>query len=492
MSERQRETNEGRPETDERRRETNEGRPETDERRRETNDDPSEMNESRLELGAFSTEAGEEIPAFELAYTTYGEFDGSNAVLVCHPLTASHRPAGGDGPFDDWWGEVVGPGRPIDTDEWFVVCVNVPGSPHGSTAPPTPGPDGEPLGSRFPFVTVEDWTRAQRQLLEELGVERLHAVVGGSVGGMNAIEWARRYPDRVERVGAIATGARLDPQCLALDAIARRAITNDPAWQGGDYHRNDHAGDGAAPHEDGDSSDRIQPTDGLAQARRIGHVMYRSKASMGRQFGRQSAVAALAGTEPEATDAGSSDDSVTGGLPAELSERADGPGTYHAVESYLDYNAERFAKQFDAASYLSLLRAMDEYDLSAHTSSDAAALADFDGRLLVVSYTGDWHFTVEDGRRLADAAASAGVETVHRRIDSDYGHDAFLTEQASLVEPLGRLLSADTDRAGSSCDGRRADTSGRPNTTSADSADEPCRVRRAPLRTHPREGWTCR
>ncbi|UIP00094.1 homoserine O-acetyltransferase [Halobaculum sp. CBA1158] len=395
-------------------------------------------------VGEFRFECGESVEDVRLAYEAYGEFDGDNAVLVCHALTGSqhvsnalrsedHEPVtadetGADAEGDDdgdsdgtgdeagtgvqtagqaraWWDDVVGPGKAIDTTEYYVVCVNVPGSCYGSSGPPTEGPDGEPWGTAFPPVTVGDWTRAQRRLLDRLGVGRLHAVVGGSVGGMNALDWAARYPDDVRRVAAVAAAARLDTQCLSLDAIARRAITTDPDWNGGDYY--------------GES--RPDPDDGLAQARRIGHVMYLSKASMGRKFGRRAA------------GRGAFDDA-----PPDPTERF---FPYREVESYLDYNADSFTARFDANSYLYLTRAMDEYDLAAGHGSDADALAAFEGELLAMSFTGDWHFTVEQSRALADAARDADVPTAHHVVDSDHGHDAFLVEPESVGPPLRDFLA---------------------------------------------------
>ena len=379
----------------------------------------------RASLGPFTFEHGGRAPELELAYETYGRYDGSNAVLVCHALTGSHHVrtptnADPDGPpsAHGWWDEIVAPGGPIDTTDQYVICANVPGSCHGSTGPTTRHPDREGAwGSEFPTVTIGDWARAQRRLLDHLGVRRLSAVVGGSVGGMNALEWARRYPDRVDRVAAVAAGPRLDAEMVATNSVARRAITGDPDWQDGDYH-----GTGR------------RPTHGLAQARRLGHLSYRSKASLDDQFGRDRAGRAGPEADPTAAD-----------------------GTYRAVASYLDYNAERFAERFDAVSYLSLLRAMEEWDLGGEAASDvamstdadaaglsdpdAAALADFDGELLLVSYTGDRHFPVAGSEAVADAAREAGVPVTHETVDSDYGHDAFLADQATLAEPLAELLA---------------------------------------------------
>ncbi|WP_435334389.1 homoserine O-acetyltransferase MetX [Haloarchaeobius sp. TZWWS8] len=368
------------------------------------------------DLGEFTFECGESIPNLELAYETYGEFDGSNAVLVCHALTGSQHVArrtarGRDGDANGtagqaraWWADVVGPGKAIDTTEYYVVCANVPGSCYGSSGPTSEGPDGEPWGTDFPPVTIGDWTRAQRRLLDELGVGRLHAVVGGSVGGMNALDWAVRYPDDVHRIAAVATAPRLDPQCLALDTIARRAITTDPNWNGGHYY----------------GEDQPNPDAGLGQARRIGHVMYLSKDSMDQKFGRR---AAGRGHSREAPD------------PA----AAFFP--YREVESYLDYNAENFVHRFDANSYLYLTRAMDDYDLSAGFESDAAALGAFEGELLLVSFTGDWHFTTDQAEELAESAREADATVAHHVVESDHGHDAFLVEPGNVGPPTADFLA---------------------------------------------------
>jgi len=370
-----------------------------------------------VDLGSFTFGCGESIPTLEVAYETYGEFDGSNAVLVCHALTGSahvaRRPDAGDGTAGQaraWWGDVVGPGKAIDTTTYYVVCANVPGSCYGTTGPSSTNPEtGKPYGTDFPPVTVGDWTRAQRRLLDELGVGPLHAVVGGSVGGMNVLDWLRRYPDDVERAGAVATAPRLDPQCLALDAVARRAITSDPAWQGGHYYDADGNG----------------PTNGLARARQIGHIMYLSKASMGDKFGRRAA-----GRE-----------AVRDGPP----DPAAAFFPYRDVESYLDYQADRFVDRFDANSYLYLTRAMDDFDLSAGYESDGDALAAFDGELLLLSFTGDWHFTVEQAEALADTCRERTIDVAHHIVESDHGHDAFLVEPENVGPPLSAFLEEGLD-----------------------------------------------
>ncbi|MFB6069671.1 MAG: homoserine O-acetyltransferase [Halanaeroarchaeum sp.] len=365
---------------------------------------------SVVDVGEFAFERGGSVD-LDVAYRTYG--DPTNPpVLVCHALTGSHHVAG-DAPGDvggqaaGWWDDVVGEGRPIDTREFHVVSVNVPGSHYGTTGPASEGPDGEPYGPDFPAVTVADWVRAQAAVLDHLGIDTLYAVVGGSVGGMNAIEWAKRFPARVERVAAIATAARVDAQTLALDSVARRAITSDPNFDGGEYYGGEH------------------PDDGLATARRIGHVQYLSKDSMDERFGRRAAERAITSLDDPTADA----------FP------------YRDVASYLDYNAERFTDRFDANSYLYMLRAMDEYDLSRGAGSDAAALADFDGEALVLSFTGDWHFTVEQADSLATAFDRAGAATTHRVVDSDYGHDAFLVEPEKVGGPLRAFLDGGAEGA---------------------------------------------
>ena len=362
-----------------------------------------------ISLGAFEFDCGAQVPDLEVAYESYGEFTGENAVLVCHALTGSQHvagtgQAGTTGQARAWWDDIVGPGKAIDTTEYYVVCANVPGSCYGTTGPPSTDPEtGDPYGSRFPPVTVTDWTECQRLLLDELGVPHLCLVTGGSVGGMNVLEWAKRHPDHVEQIAPIAAAGRLDPQCLALDAVARRAITTDSDWQGGAYYGDDH------------------PDDGLAVARQLGHVMYLSKESMERKFGRRGA-----------------------GRDAVRSFPTDPAGRffpYREVASYLDYQAETFVERFDANAYLYLTRAMDSYDLASGFEGDADALAAFDGEALVMSFTADWHFTVSQAEQLAGAMRDGDVDVAHHVVESDHGHDAFLVEPESVGPPLADFLA---------------------------------------------------
>ena len=374
-----------------------------------------------VSLGEFTFDCGETVPALDIAYEAYGTFEGENAVLVCHALTGSQNVAaigdsenGTAGQARAWWDDIVGPGKAIDTNKYYVVCANVPGSCYGSSGPASTAPEGRASdehgrwGTAFPPVTVSDWTRAQRHLLDALGVGRLHAVVGGSVGGMNALDWAVQYPDDVELIAPIAAAARLDPQCLALDAISRRAIRSDPHWQEGNYY------------------DSEPPRDGLALARQLGHVMYLSKASMDRKFGRRSAGREHTGHEFPVDPAGEF-------FP------------YRDVESYLDYQAGAFVDRFDANSYLYLTRAMDEYDLASGYGSDAAALAAFEGEALVMSFSADWHFTVEQAETLATAFRESDTPVAHHAVDSDHGHDAFLVEPDKVGPPVSAFLTDGVD-----------------------------------------------
>jgi homoserine O-acetyltransferase len=376
------------------------------------------MTRETVSLRQFRFECGESISNLELAYESYGEFTGDNAILVCHALTGSQHVASigraskgterdgvrTGGQARAWWDDIVGPGKAIDTTEQFVICANVPGSCYGSSGPASTNPEtGDPYGTDFPAVTVADWTRAQCRLCDELGVSKLRAVVGGSVGGMNVLEWVKRYPERVERAIPIAAAARLDPQCMALDGIARRAITTDANWNGGDYY--------GGP----------EPDDGLALARQLGHMMYLSKDSMERKFGRRAAGR----------------DAVRDAFPT---DPAAGFFPYRDVESYLDYQSGKFTDRFDANSYLYLTRAMDNYDLSAGCASDTDALSAFDGEALVMSFTGDWHFTTAQSEALAEAFRAAGAETAHHVIDSGHGHDAFLVEPENVGPPLADFI----------------------------------------------------
>jgi homoserine O-acetyltransferase/O-succinyltransferase len=288
---------------------------------------------------------------------------------------------------------MVGPGKPFDTERYFVICSNVLGGCQGSTGPSSTNPaTGKPYGARFPVLTIGDMVRAQARLLDQLGIERLLAVAGGSMGGFQALEWATALPERVRGAILLATSARSAPQTLAWSAIGRRAIMSDPRWRGGDYY------------------DGERPTDGLAVARMIGHITYLSEPSLERKFGR----AYQDGVGPAFT------------LEREF-----------AIESYLDYQGASFNARFDANSYLYITKAMDYWDLPARYGSLDAALARSQASFLLLSFTSDWLYPTSESVAIADALRRVGRPVTHIELESSAGHDAFLVDdqaQAPIIE----------------------------------------------------------
>lgn len=345
----------------------------------------------RLSLGA-------SLPEFELAYETYGELNEArdNAILLIHALTGDAHAAGrheASDPKAGWWDPMIGPGRPVDTARYFVVCANVLGGCSGSTGPCSANPaTGRHWGKDFPLVTVPDIVRAQKMLVERLNIRRLAAVIGGSLGGMQALEWAVRYPALLDRVGIIAAAGRLDPQGIALNEIGRRAIMLDPRWQDGDY----------LPGEG--------PDEGLAVARMVGMVTYHSKESMALRFGRR---------------------------PASRPVRRAALGGTFEVEGYLHHHGDALVKRFDAHSYLRQCRAMDLYDVAEGRGSEAWALSAVRARALTVGIRSDWLFAPEEVSNLNDALVAAGVDARYRELDSPHGHDAFLKEW-DMLDPILR------------------------------------------------------
>jgi homoserine O-acetyltransferase len=384
-------------------------------------------------------ERGGRLGPVTLAYETYGELapDGGNAILACHALSGDAHAAGwsteADAPSavdgmgaDDkgivargglgWWDGMIGPGKAFDTRNYFVICSNVIGSCRGSTGPASVDPaTGRPYGSRFPLVTVGDMVRAQRELLRQLGVERLLAVAGGSLGGNQALEWTIAYPEMVAGCVAIATCASLSAQGIAWNEIGRQAITSDPAWSGGDYY------------------DGPQPERGLAVARMIGHVTYLSEQSMTAKFGRQR----------RALDPSEAADS----RPATATHGDASTGPFE-VESYLRHQGQRFVDRFDANAYLAISRAIDEFDLAAAWGHGSLAEAFERARasFLTLSFSSDWLYPPHESQRIVDALKAAGRDVTYRNLRSSYGHDAFLLEegrQTSLIRPfLARLRKA--------------------------------------------------
>jgi homoserine O-acetyltransferase len=354
--------------------------------------------------GVLTLASGRTLSGVDVAYETWGRLDDAhtNAVLVCHALSGDSHLAGikpGEEPSTaspGWWDVMVGPGKTIDTDRFFVVCSNVLGGCSGTTGPSSIDPEtGTPYGLRFPIVTVEDMVDVQARLLDALGVKRLAAVVGGSMGGMQALAWAKRYPERVVAVVADATTWRLGPQAIAFNEVGRRAILEDPAFAGGDY-----------------AGREAQPESGLSIARMIGHITYLSDASMHEKFGRR-----LQTSDEYAYDF--------------VSE--------FQVESYLAYQGRRFVERFDANTYLYMTKAMDYFDLQGDSPTLADALRGVGSRFLVMSFSSDWLFPTARSRELVAALRDVGTEVSFAEIPSPYGHDAFLLEpeeQHKLIAPF--------------------------------------------------------
>jgi len=366
--------------------------------------------------GRFTLASGRALENVEVAYETWGALDEdhANAVLVCHALSGDSHVAGvrpGEDPANGssgWWDTMVGPGKAIDTDRFFVVCCNVLGGCSGTTGPSSPDPaTGTPYGLHFPVVTVEDMADVQARLLDALGVERLMAVIGGSMGGMQALAFTKRYPQRVVAVVADATTWRLGPQAIAFNEVGRRAILEDPNFAKGHYYGKD-----------------SQPESGLSIARMIGHITYLSDESMHEKFGRR-----LQKSEQYAYDF--------------VSE--------FQVESYLAHQGRRFVERFDANTYLLMTKAMDYFDLQGDSPSLAHALRGVDARFLVLSFSSDWLFPTARSREIASALKENGNEVTFAEIPSAYGHDAFLLEpeaQHRLIAPfLTNALAHARERA---------------------------------------------
>ncbi|HAJ37671.1 MAG TPA: homoserine O-acetyltransferase [Chloroflexi bacterium] len=353
----------------------------------------------------FPLESGETLQPVTLAYETYGALnaDRSNAILICHALSGGAHAAGeldGDPTRLGWWEETIGPGKAFDTDRFFVICSNVIGSCYGSTGPASINPaTGKPYGLNFPVVTIGDMVRAQVKLIDHLGIERLLCVAGGSMGGMQVLEWAAHHPQRLRAAIPIATTAHHSPMLIAFSEVGRQAIYADPAWNHGAYY---------------DTAQK--PDAGLAVARMVGHITYLSEESMHLKFGRRLQGHEKYGYEFE---------------------------TEFEVESYLKYNGHKFTQRFDANSYLYVTKAMDYFDLTQPTGSLAAAFADSAHvKFLVISFTSDWLYPSYHSKQLVSALTAAGVDVTYLDVKSSWGHDAFLLE----VETMTNLLSSFLDR----------------------------------------------
>ncbi|HOB56056.1 MAG TPA: homoserine O-acetyltransferase [Rhodoglobus sp.] len=353
-------------------------------------------------IGPMTLERGGELPSVRVAYETYGTLnaDKSNAVLIVHALTGDSHVVGDPGPghpTGGWWGGIVGPGLAVDTDRWFVVAPNMLGGCQGTTGPASHAPDGREWGARFPFVTIRDQVDAQVALTDALGISRWAAVIGGSMGGMQSLEWAVGYPDRLERVAVLAAPAQSNADQIALNSVQLQAIRMDSAFADGDYYD---AADGDGPHQ------------GLALARRMALLNYRSPTELNDRFARswQSGLSPLGG------------------------------GGRYAVESYLDYHGNKFTRRFDANSYLTLVEAMSSHDIGRGRGGTAQALARVTARALVLGIDSDRLFPVPDQQQIAAHLGTAIDGTTPHVISSPFGHDGFLIEDAIVGAQLRRLL----------------------------------------------------
>jgi len=344
--------------------------------------------------------SGEVLDEFELVYETYGALqpDGNNAVLICHALSGNHHAAGFHSETDTkpgWWDTVIGPGKPIDTNRFFVVCPNNIGGCNGSTGPASISKTtGKPWGSLFPQVTVGDWVESQKRLAQYLGINQWAAVVGGSLGGMQALQWSVTYPDWVTHCVVIAAAPGLTAQNIAFNEIARQAIFSDPDWCGGDY-----------------IDANTAPEKGMALARMVGHLTYMSADNMSDRFGRELRQGSF---DPD-----------------------DDEQPIFQVESYLRYQGSQFATRFDANTYVLMTRALDRFDLAASSDGDLAkALEHASAEFLILSFSSDWRFSPARSREITTALLAAGKRVTYSNLESDAGHDAFLLEEADYIALL--------------------------------------------------------
>jgi homoserine O-acetyltransferase/O-succinyltransferase len=341
-------------------------------------------------------ESGETLGPITLAYETYGKLnkDKSNAILILHALTGDAHAAGPDG----WWSNLIGEGKGIDTEKYFVICSNVLGGCRGSTGPSSINPKtGKPYGIDFPIITIGDIVEAQRRLIDHLGISRLLAVVGGSMGGMQVLQWMVSYPDRIRAAIPIATTLKHTPQQIAFNEVGRQAIMADPNWHSGNYY-------GLKP-----------PADGLAVARMIGHITYMSDISMAEKFGRKT----RADKEP-------------------FKFSAD-----FEVEGYLRYRGDNFVKRFDANSYLYITKAIDYFNIL-NGYSLGNVFKGLKVKLLVLAFKSDWLYPANQALEIVKACKLAGVEASYCEINSTYGHDAFLLEIEQEAQLIANFLNSVT------------------------------------------------
>jgi homoserine O-acetyltransferase len=346
--------------------------------------------------------SGTVLPSYTLRYETYGELNAqrSNAVLICHALSGHHHVAGryqADDKAPGWWDNMVGPGKPIDTRRFFVVGVNNLGGCHGSSGPSSIDPaTGAPWGSRFPLMTVPDWVRSQARLADLLGIERWAAVIGGSLGGMQALQWSIDFPDRIANALVIASAPKLSAQNIAFNDVARQAILSDPDFHGGDFYAHS-----------------VLPRRGLRLARMLGHITYLSDDGMGAKFGR-------------------------------MLRSGEFNYSYEVefeIESYLRYQGNKFSDLFDANTYLLMTKALDYFDPARPYGDDlAAALQKASAKFLVASFTSDWRFSPLRSREIVQALVAADKDVAYGEIQSTHGHDAFLMLDTPYVNLMRSYL----------------------------------------------------
>jgi homoserine O-acetyltransferase len=351
---------------------------------------------------ALPLQSGASLGAYDLSYETYGTLnaDKSNAVLICHALNASHHVAGvyeGQPKSQGWWDTMIGPGKPVDTNQFFVIGVNNLGSCFGSTGPMQTHPDtGKIYGADFPVVTVQDWVDAQARLMDALGIQTLAAVMGGSLGGMQALSWTLQYPDRVRHAVVVASAPNLTAENIAFNEVARRAIVTDPDFCDGYY----------AAHG-------VLPKRGLRIARMIGHITYLSDDVMNEKFGRQ--LREISDKHPS-------------GYKYSTQE------VEFQIESYLRHQGDKFSEYFDANTYLLITRALDYFDPASSYGGDlSAALAKATAQFLLISFTTDWRFAPARSREIVKALLDNQIDVSYAEIDAPHGHDAFLLEDARYM-----------------------------------------------------------
>jgi len=380
---------------------------------------------------ALPLRSGASVRAYDLSYETYGTLnaDKSNAVLICHALNASHHVAGvyldaagqPQPKSEGWWDTMIGPGKPVDTNRFFVIGVNNLGSCFGSTGPMQTNPDtNEIYGASFPVVTVEDWVDAQARLLDALGIQTLAAVMGGSLGGMQALAWTLQYPDRVRHAVVVASAPNLNAENIAFNEVARRAITTDPDFHGGHFYRHG-----------------VLPRRGLRIARMIGHITYLSDDVMNEKFGRELAPTLVASRTALPPGGALRLRPGEAGSAAPVGGENSSPRAYlystqdveFQIESYLRYQGDKFSEYFDANTYLLITRALDYFDPARECGGSLTlALAKARAKFLLVSFTTDWRFAPARSREIVKALLDNQRDVSYAEIDAPHGHDAFLLE----------------------------------------------------------------